>query len=159
MRKLVAIAAGLIMLAAANYGIWRREQLLVNGRVILLRLAPVDPRSLMQGDYMALRFQVASDMPQPTVAGSLLDGHVVVNVDARGVGTYTRLDQGAQLAADEARLRYRVRGEQIKFATNAFFFEEGSAERYAAAQYGEFRVDAEGESILTGLRDGNLQPL
>jgi uncharacterized membrane-anchored protein len=56
-------------------------------------------------------------------------------------------------------MRYRVRAGNPKFATNAFFFEEGSAERYAPAQYGELRVDAAGEAILTGLRDADLRPL
>lgn len=48
-------------------------------------------------------------------------------------------------------------------ATNAFFFQEGHAERYEKAHYGEFRVDKEGELLLTALYDeafnrlGNLE--
>ena len=61
MRKAVVIAAGLLVLAAANWSILLRERLLTEGRVVLLELAPVDPRSLMQGDYMALRFKAAND--------------------------------------------------------------------------------------------------
>jgi uncharacterized membrane-anchored protein len=52
-----------------------------------------------------------------------------------------------------------VRAGRPKFGTNAFFFEEGTADRYADARYGEIRVDAEGEAILTGLRDRDLRPL
>ena len=62
MRKGVAILAGLIILALANYSIYSRERLLTEGNVVFLQLAPIDPRSLMQGDYMALRFQVANDV-------------------------------------------------------------------------------------------------
>ena len=68
------------------------------------------------------------------------------------VATFVRIDDATPLAP-ELRLRYRWRAGEPKFATNAFFFEEGTGERYAGARYGEFRVGPDGESILTGLRD------
>ena len=46
----------------ANGSIWQREQLLGSGRVVILELAPVDPRSLMQGDYMALTFAAGREV-------------------------------------------------------------------------------------------------
>ena len=63
MRKALVIAAGVLLLAAVNWGIYSRERLLASGRVVMLELAPVDPRSLMQGDYMALRFALAESLP------------------------------------------------------------------------------------------------
>ena len=59
MRKAVALIAGLAVLAFVNFGIYGRERLLTEGQVVLLRMAPVDPRSLMQGDYMRLNFEAA----------------------------------------------------------------------------------------------------
>ena len=50
------------MLAVANAGIWQKETLIANGRPIYIELAPVDPRSLMQGDYMALAFPLPEDL-------------------------------------------------------------------------------------------------
>ncbi len=112
----------------------------------------------MQGDYMALRFQVADAFrgAQPR------DGYFVLRLDGRGVASFVRregLEGGAPLAKNEVRLRYRLRGGEPKLATNAFFFEEGQAERYGTARYGEFRVGEDGESILTSLRDPALKPL
>lgn len=52
----------LLALAVANHGIVQRERILTDGRVLLLELAPVDPRSLMQGDYMALEFAAVDDI-------------------------------------------------------------------------------------------------
>jgi uncharacterized membrane-anchored protein len=83
----------------------------------------------------------------------------VVALDARGVGAFRRIDDGTPLAADEARLRFRLRRGEAKVATNAFFFEEGRGEKFAAAQFGELRVAPDGEAILTGLRDKDLQPI
>ena len=157
MRKWVAIVSGLAMLAAANYAIYGKEQLLTEGRVVLLELAPVDPRSLMQGDYMALRFKVTEGaFGRGRAKEGLSDGRVVIMVDTHGLGSFSRFDDGTALSSDEVLMRYRIRGEFVKFATNAFFFQEGDAKLYGDARYGEFRVDEKGESILTGLRGQNL---
>jgi uncharacterized membrane-anchored protein len=159
MHKLIALISGLAVLAIVNFGIYQREQLLTRGSIVLLELAPVDPRSLMQGDYMRLNFALAREAfpfeRRPTSA----DGQIVVALDANRVGHFRRIADGRPLAPGEIALRYRMRGAQPNFATNAYFFEEGQAEAYAGAAYGEFRVDGDGEMILTGLRNARFEAL
>jgi uncharacterized membrane-anchored protein len=157
MRKTIALLAGVAILAAANWSIVARERHIAAGRMVLLELAPIDPRSLMQGDYMALRFRAADELQRAGKASE--DGRMVVRLDARGVGQYSRRDDGSRLAEDEVALRYRVRNGQVKFATNAFFFQEGTAKLYEAARFGEFRVAASGALLLTGLRGKDLERL
>ncbi len=164
MRKWIAILAGVIVLVLINFSIYQREQLLRDGRVVLLELAPVDPRSLMQGDYMALNFAIANQAfgwndVREDDSEQFSDGHLVVAVDARGVGKFLRRAGSEPLAPGEALLRYRVRHGNPQFATNAFFFQEGQAATYEQARYGEFRVAADGEMILTGMRDADLKLL
>lgn len=158
MRKLIALVAGLGVLAIVNFGIYQRELLLTQGQIVLLELAPVDPRSLMQGDYMRLNFALAAQAFPFERRAALTDGHIVVALDAHRVGHFRRLADGRPLAPDEIALRFRIRGGEPNFATNAFFFEEGQAGAYERAAYGEFRV-ADGEMILTGLRDARYQAL
>ncbi|MGQ0658385.1 MAG: GDYXXLXY domain-containing protein [Chromatiales bacterium] len=157
MRNALLAIATLLVLGVVTGAIVQKEKLLKDGRVILLELAPVDPRSLMQGDYMALRFEIATRIP--TGEKTARDGYVIVTVDERAVGAFGRLDDGTPLAPREARMRYRIRNDEVKFATNAFFFQEGHAEVYAPARFGEFRVSESGDMLLTGLRDEDLQPL
>lgn len=161
MRKVIALLAGLAVLAFVNISIHQRETLLTEGKVVLLELAPVDPRSLMQGDYMALDFAAARVLRDQYEQGKLpQDGRIVLRLDSRGVGTFHRIDQdGTPLVPNEMVLRYRVRDRQPRFGTNAFFFQEGTAARYSTARYGEFRVAADGEAILTGLRGADLRGL
>jgi len=173
MRSAVAILACVAVLALVNLSIAGKERQLESGRIAYLELAPVDPRSLMQGDYMALRFRIANDalpaMPRTNAAGSrswfgpgnleAADGRIVVVLDARSIASYRRLDDGTPTGANELLLRYRVREGTLKFATNAFFFQEGTGRRYEKARYGEFRVAADGEVLLTGLRGAELEPL
>ena len=158
MRKAVALAAGLAVLAFVNFGIYQREQLLSEGRVVLLKLSPVDPRSLIQGDYMRLNFEAADQVPFPSRGGKG-DGHLVVALDRSGVGHFRRLGDGRALAPGEVALRYRIRGGRPSFATDAYFFEEGQAAAFTDAAYGEFRVGEDGEMILTHLRDARFRVL
>lgn len=151
MRKLIAIVAGIAILLLANWSVYQRERLLSNGRVVLLELAPVDPRSLMQGDYMALRFKLVGEAFGRSPVKEAADGRIVVSVGEHRVGSFVRRDAGDALAPGEARMRYRIRENRVKFATNAYFFQEGSASTYARARYGEFRVDADGDMLLTHL--------
>jgi uncharacterized membrane-anchored protein len=166
-RTILALAVGALILAAVNFTIYQREQLIREGRVVLLELAPVDPRSLMQGDYMALRFKVATDAfsgrqrnQASPEAAKLMDGHLVVALDAHGVGQFKRFAKSEErLASDEVLLRYRIRDDQPKFATNAFFFQEGHGQDYQTARYGEFRVAKNGDMILTSMRAADYRLL
>ncbi|MCE7984798.1 MAG: hypothetical protein DYG89_26800 [Caldilinea sp. CFX5] len=140
-----------------NYSIYGREQLISNGQPILLELAPVDPRSLIQGDYMALRYKIAVDLEnQETLP---LRGKLVINVAENGVASFVRLDDGTPLGPNERLLNYYKHEWQIDLGAPSFFFEEGTADAYVDAKYGEMRVDEGGTSVLIGLRDENLQPL
>ena len=159
MRSLIALAACVVSLALVNYSILAKERLLANGAIVLLELAPVDPRSLMQGDYMALRFRMGNDAAAAFRSGETADGRIVVALDERRIASYRRLHDGKTVTSNEILLRYRVRNGELKFATNAFFFQEGTGQRYESAAYGEFRVAPDGDLLLTGLRDRELRPL
>jgi uncharacterized membrane-anchored protein len=160
-RILIAIGA-LLVLGAVNFSILGKERIKRAGEVIYLDLAPVDPRSLMQGDYMTLRFrladQIQATLHKPGQDEGPREGEqrfADIVLDPRGVASLAR--PGAPATH---RLRYRIRRDAVWLGTNAFFFEEGSDKRYAGARFGEFRLDREsGEAVLVGLRDARLQPL
>jgi uncharacterized membrane-anchored protein len=159
MRRPIAVLAGLFVLAAVNWTIYAREQLLAAGQAVLLELAPVDPRSLIQGDYMALRFKVADEVFGRGRSKIAEDGRIVVRIGERGVASFVRRDGGEPLAQGEALVRYRIREGNVKFATNAYFFQEGTASQYARARFGEFRVAPDGEMLLTNLIGENFERL
>lgn len=167
MHKSVAAIAALLILIGINWAILDKEKHLAEGEVVYLELAPVDPRSLMQGDYMALRFAIGnrirsalSQLPEESSPPEAGNGYVFVQLGSNNVARFQRLGSSEEpLASDEMRLYYRIRDGQIKFATNAFFFQEGHAERYETARYGQFRVNDKGEPLLVALHDENLSVL
>lgn len=161
-RSLPAMAAvALTVLATvvvAQGAIREKEGLIARGRPVYVPLAPVDPRSLMQGDYMRLNFAVPGGASRNDTG--LLSGqrpHVVARLDARGVATLVRLHQpGETLGTDKLRIELTPKNGQWTLVTDAWFFREGEAARWQVARFGEFRVDADGRALLVGLADEKL---
>lgn len=148
-RTLIALGA-LLVLGSVNYSIYAKEQTRRHGEIVYLDLAPVDPRSLMQGDYMALRFSIAS-----RVRSNAADQRVWLQLDERRVATLA-----IPVTESSLPMRYRIRNGSVWLGTNAYFFEEGTAERYAGARYGKFRVDREsGDAVLVALCDDQFREL
>ena len=156
--RALLLVGTLLVLGGVNYSIFSKEDIKKNGELIYVDLAPMDPRSLMQGDYMALRFRLAQEIERSLPGEKPLDGEkrlAEVTLDGRRVASLAKPGTPAQV-----RVQYRMRKGAVWLGTNAFFFEEGSDQRYALARYGEFRVDREsGEAVLVGLRDAALKPL
>jgi uncharacterized membrane-anchored protein len=109
---------------------------------VFVELAPVDPRSLMQGDYMRLNFRIPSE-PQLDGVVTGTRPRVVARRDARGIASLVRLDDGTPLLADEVAIELTPKNGRWTLVTDAWFFREGDAARWAKAKYGEFRVDGE----------------
>ena len=157
--RIMMLVGAVLVLGVVNWQIATKERLRTGGQTVYLELAPVDPRSLMQGDYMALNFALAGQIR--TVVNAEADGPLVaiMELDARRVGRFSRLDNGGPLTANEVRFRFRIRNEQVWLGTNAFFMQEGDAERYRPARFGEFHVSDSGEAMLVDMRDAGLRKL
>lgn len=155
------IALSLIaVLVVANLGIRDKEALIRHGQPVFVELAPVDPRSLMQGDFMRLNFDIPGE-PEERRTGLLRRQrpHVVAVRDERGVARLLRIADGQPLAAGEMHIELTPKDGRWTLVSDAWFFSEGQAQRWEKAKYGEFRVDAEGRALLVGLRGAALEAL
>lgn len=166
-RRHLIWAGAAIALLGVNAAIWQKEHLIREGEPVFIPLAPADPRSLMQGDFMTLAFQMP---PSPTDTGAAPSWHdalpggqrwqVVAVRDARGVATLQRYDLGqGALAPGEFRIQLTRKPRGWTVVTDAWFFAEGEAQRWQVARFGEFRVDRQGRALLVGLRGADLAPL
>jgi uncharacterized membrane-anchored protein len=157
MRKgLLWIVLALILIVV-NAMIFSKEQIISDGETMLLQLAPRDPRSLSQGDYMALRYSLANEVRRISSEQASVDGQIVVTLDQQGVASFVRLHDASRPLTDKERLlRFRKRGSQVRLASNAYFFQEGHGEFYRNARYGELRVSRDGDAVLVGLRDNQF---
>ena len=140
----------------------------------MLALAPVDPRSLMQGDYMSLNFELVNHLRQAVQATKsanrdengqkLTQGYAILSIDDKGVASLAGVSQNypSMILADGKTVIMRYKTGPfgiVSLASHEYFFPEGQGSHFAQAKYGEFRVRKDGKALLSGLLDENLNRL
>lgn len=134
-----------------NFSVFQKEDILKEGKLVLLELAPVDPRSLMQGDYMMLNYAIAPISYNDSIPKR---GYYVVKIDKEGVARFQRQQKDkTPLENNELLIKYTRTQWQSHIGAESSFFQEGHAERYESAKYGGLRIDENGNSVLIGLFD------
>lgn len=108
----------------------------------------------MQGDYMRLRYKIATDGHGDSIPKR---GFFVVVPDSGNVAHAVRIQADRRpLSTGEWLIEYTAPNEwDISIGAESFFFQEGRAARYDSAKYGGLRVNAKGNSVLVGLYDGD----
>lgn len=174
----IGLLLGLILVWVISVqDVWRKESLLANGVPLVLELAPVDPRSLMQGDYMALRFAIGQQINQ---IGNLnadlgleqaasLRVYVTPSVNKKSTlvalqnpvnkTIYWLGDQHVDLNELAALKMQRKQGSWLPNGVDAWFFPEGQSDYFEQARYGAFKSNKKGGGLLFQLLDAKAQPL
>ena len=155
MRMTLMLILSLAVLAVLNYGIYEKEYIKRQGETVLLELAPVDPRSLMQGDFMRLRYKIAQDAPISILTSNQSRGYMVIRLDENQVAQFVRFHAGERLSAEEKLLRFHRQYSSAQIVPDSFLFQEGHAEYYEVAKYGIFKFHPSGNHLLIGLADEN----
>ena len=163
LRRHLVLLAPLGAAAVLVPGLMQNEALIRDGERLLIKLAPVDPRSLLQGDYMALAFELSPDGSRmPSEENAIPATYAVFRREASGLATIQRLEYDESrpaLAANERRIRLGQKNGQPLLVTDAWHFKEGTGERWAQAAYGDFRLRSDGRALLVGLADAQLRPI
>ena len=158
-RTTVAIGLTVVILVLFNVSIVDREKTISNGETLFLELAPVDPRSLMQGDYMRLRYVVEESVPAGVLREHEKRGYLVLRGDSENVARFVRVHDGKSIEQEARLVRFHRQFGRIRIVPDSFFFQEGHGELYEDAQYGMFRFDERGRYLLVGLADADRMPI
>jgi uncharacterized membrane-anchored protein len=166
---IAAVAAA--QAAVLGWMIWERAALLANGREIVLEVVPVDPRSLFQGDYVVLgydmsRIDTPSGMPRPK------RGEDIYVTLQKGDGTAWKvagasLERPGGTTAEQVVLKGRVQyasigSEQappqtgVRYGIESFFVPEGTGRDLEALVREKklsalIAVDSDGNAGIKGL--------
>ena len=148
----------IILLVLFNNSVLQKEELLSDGQLVLLELAPVDPRSLMQGDYMRLGYAISDNINSDSISKR---GFCVVTLEENGIARKVRIQENKTPINDnEFLLEYTSRKwGGINIGAESYFFQEGEAAKYENAKYGGIKVDDQGNSLLIGLYDENRKKI
>ena len=148
MRSKLATLAFVLIMLFVNGQIALHEQKHRQGQTLILELAPLDPRSLIQGDYMILRYALASE-----IQGQ--EGVVYLRTDERGLVSEVL----ARETTGALKLKYRRLDGQVKFGIESYLFQEGKRAVYEKARYAELKVDEMGHPSLIRLLTDQLKPI
>jgi uncharacterized membrane-anchored protein len=164
----LALLGLVAVLVGFNYSVASKENVLHSGTVIKLALAPRDPRALLTGDYMALVTDVGRNVEREVFKKALKadsnevnenqvsrrDGFAIVKPDDRGISQLVRVQESLYPVNEgELAVRFRHRDDGIRLGPNAFYFQEGMANLFEKARFGEYRLAASGELLLVHMLD------
>tara|TARA_B100001063_G_C16678352_1_gene510357 strand:- start:130 stop:690 length:561 start_codon:yes stop_codon:yes gene_type:complete len=155
-----------------------RDQLILTGKEILLELAPVDPLSLLQGQYMIINFALErekielkkEDVDSRRINLRIMNGsaRIVLRYNESGVANFNRLEDDQLLASNEILFKIKARSRRengskyfyrIDVEQESFLFKENTEKKYETAKYGVFRVNQDGDYVLVDLADKDLKRL
>lgn len=162
--------------------ILKHEQHLANSQSIFVELAPVDPRSILQGDYMVLNYELHFEGDAEAdrgEEGSLPDKKIAalekriqdqthllsyIQLDDQHRVIQTSLDKSLLKIAPETSMSLILKNPSNRLANlypaaNSFLFAEGLEPCYRNAKYAEIKVKDNGQALLADLVDQNLRDL
>ena len=166
------------LLGAVNYKVQQFEDVLATGKPVVLKIAPADPRSLMQGDYMVLNYAILSELQQSQFSSESNESnettgidesspsgkkaYILVHLDKNHVATFC--EKQSEIPTDfkhctpNVYLPIRYKGWFPELPSQDYFFAEGKGEYYAQAEYAEYRFK-DGILLLARLLDKDLKGL
>ena len=133
----------------------KNEVLLQNGKEIKLALQPIDPRSLLQGDYVELNYDIAHVTLPHVKDGEKVK--LVLRPNKQGVYEYARIYQ----ADDDWNKPYASKKKDvvitgsyhdwgIQYGIEHYFIPEGTGSKVESeARFATVRVGKNGDAIVT----------
>jgi len=163
------------LLGAVNYKVQQFEDVLATGKPVVLKIAPADPRSLMQGDYMVLNYAILSDLQQSQFSSESNEttgidelspsgkkAYILVHLDKNHVATLceaqSEIPTDFKHCTPNVYLPIRYKGWLPELPSQDYFFAEGKGEYYAQSEYAEYRFK-DGILLLARLLDKDFKGL
>lgn len=140
-----------------NLMIYQKQQLLKSGETIYLSITPSDPRSIMQGDFMAFSYAIENDLKNNTEKAPGKIGYIVIDFDDESVGHFVRFYQGEKLEPNERLLKYQRLEYRYRILPNTFFFQEKLQSDFQQAKYAIFHFQGDKNYLLVGLANKNKE--
>lgn len=163
--KTILILVALFQLLSVVTIVSMNEYALAHGKEIRLKLQPVDPRGMLQGDYLYLEYDHLTTMSKSELIGStnqkLETGDavrlVLAPVDNKGTYAFNRIyTNGVKLADDEVILNGEVvnidsfSGQvNLHFGIDTYFIAENTGTKLSEViNYAKVKLSSGGNAIL-----------
>ena len=169
-KKILLIVNIVILFVITGFSAMKEEGYKKSDNYFYLELAPVDPRSLLQGDYMILNYDVI-DKAQEIIYNGIYDskdenntfldikrGYIVVQLDENKVAKFVKLSKEKTDEKDLLFIAYKSDGFNVDINANSYLFQEGTGEKYENAKYSKV-VLIDNNLRLIDLRDKDFKEI
>jgi uncharacterized membrane-anchored protein/uncharacterized membrane protein len=157
-KRLVLVPVILLQFAFIGYQVWSSESILTQGKTVKLELEPVDPRSLLQGDYVQLGYTISRLGSPDLLVGENI--RVVLRMQENGLYEYSGYYEQAgvwnkpyQADPNDVIINGRtIGGDRVEYGIENYFVPEGTGlELERTAKYSYVKVGKKGDAILESL--------
>ena len=159
--KIMVLTLFIFILAGLNFAVYNKNNIKQQGEIVYLALKPVDPRSLMQGDYMALAYELELKVKKQEPS-YFKNNYMIIDLDDHKIAQFNRViteKKSILLTPNQKIIKIKITHDHIKIRPDSFFFQEGHGEQYNKAKYGIFKFKGTDTYILDGLADENRNRL
>lgn len=142
--------------------IWTKEQLKINGDTLYLPLKSASGDRLHYGQVYRLAYDKTTTPSDALLQVMPVSGQVIFKRNEHNIGSYQRLHQDGLLADDELRVDYHIKGQDYGLPEISYgpeFLKSYAQDREAIekARYAVLKVGTDGQSLVIGLADENVQ--
>lgn len=151
MKKILVVLNLLLLMIAFGYSVVKEERNLKQ-KTFYIKTVPVDPRSLIQGDYMILNYDITESARGE--ARNLRKGYIRVRLNNLKVAEFMEVSKEYLPSSDnEFSIQFHQNGSTIDIGVNSYLFQEGTGNRFQRAQYAEVIELKSGKLRLKHLLD------
>ena len=151
MKKIFVVLNLLLLMIVFGYSVIKEEKNLKKA-TFYIKTVPVDPRSLIQGDYMVLNYDIAESARMEI--GNIRKGYIRIKINDLKIAEFIRIDEEyLPPSNNEISIQFQKNGSNIDIGVNSYLFQEGTGNKFQKAQYTEVIELKNGKLRLKNLLD------
>ncbi|EFE87164.1 hypothetical protein FUSPEROL_00927 [Fusobacterium periodonticum ATCC 33693] len=181
MKKILIVVNIVLLFVITGFSAQKEESYKKLDSYFYLELRPVDPRSLLQGDYMTLNYDILdqttefiynnrtyiydgeneNEVDEIRELRKLADAkraYIAVRLDENKVAKFVKLTKEKTDEKDLFFIAYKSDGYNVDINVNSYLFQEGTGDKYENARYA--KVVLVGNKLrLIDLRDKDFKEI
>lgn len=151
MKKIFVVLNLLLLMIVFGYSVIKEEKNLKKA-TFYIKTVPVDPRSMIQGDYMVLNYDIAESARMEI--GNIRKGYIRIKINDLKIAEFIRIDEECLPPSNnEISIQFQKNGSNIDIGVNSYLFQEGTGNKFQKAQYAEVIELKNGKLRLKNLLD------
>lgn len=155
MKKLLVVLNLILLIVVFGYSVIKEENNLKKN-TFYIKTSPVDPRSLIQGDYMVLNYNITDSARIEAV--NIRKGYIRIKINDLKIAEFIRVDKEYMPPSNnEISIQFQKNSSNIDIGVNSYLFQEGTGNKFQKAQYAEVIELKNGKLRLKFLLDKDFK--